>query len=157
MGTSASTVLSPVIYTLTNCTFCWHSISIRGKGEGVSVMGVCRTFRCWSPVLTYSIWVGRVTIRIIVDWELSCAYVAMVRILFLGIQSLVWLFLSCFILFYKDFFLVWTNNIMVKVVLCMVCCLLLDVKLFEVYSGNFIVFQKYFDQLGFTNVMTWIY
>lgn len=135
MGTSASTILCPVIYTLTNCTFCWHSISIREEGERVSAMGICRTFRCWSPVLTYSFSVGRVTIRIIVDCELSCGYVAMVRILFLGIQSLVWLFLSCFILFYKDFFLFWTNNFIVKVVLCMVCCLLLDVKLFESIVG----------------------
>ena len=30
MGTSIWTILCPVIYALTNCTFYWHSISIRG-------------------------------------------------------------------------------------------------------------------------------
>ena len=72
---------------------------------------------------------------------------------FSGMQGLSWLFVSCFI-FYKDFFLVLTNSSIVKVVLCLVRWLLLDVTLFKICSGNFIVFRKYFDQLGFSNVVT---
>ena len=40
MGTSIWTILCPVIYALTNCTFYWHSISIRGG----FCHGFCRTF-----------------------------------------------------------------------------------------------------------------
>ena len=126
--------------------------------SGISAMGVCRTFWCWWPVLIYSIWVGRFTIwiDIFVDCELSNVSVATVQIFFLQVYK-VWYhsFPSCFTLFYKDFFLIWTNSFIVKVVLCMLCWLLLDVKLFKVCSGDFTLFRKCFDQLGFNKVVTW--
>ena len=58
-----------------------------------------------------------------------------------------------FVLFYKYIFLVWISSFIAKVVLYMVHWLLLDVKLFKICSGDLIVFQKYFDQVEFNNII----
>ena len=149
MGTSIWTILCPVIYALTNCTFYWHFISIRG----VSAMGFCRTFGVDGQ---FSFTLFRLEgLRFGLTF-LSTANCIMFlwlryRFFFSSMQGLVWL-PELFILVYKDFLLVWTNNFNVKVILFMVCWLLLDVKRFRVYRGDFILFQKYLDQLGFNNV-----
>ena len=150
MDTFIWTILCPVIYALTNYTFCWHSISIKG----ISAMRVCRTFWCWSLVLLYSIWVRRVTIwiGISVDWIVVCFFCYGTDFLFKYTRCGMTL-PEFFVLFYKYIFLVWISSFIAKVVLYMVHWLLLDVKLFKICSGDLIVFQKYFDQVGFNNII----
>ena len=149
MGTSIWTILCPVIYALTNCTFYWHSISIGGG----FCHGFCRTFGVDGQ---FSFTLFRLEgLRFGLTF-LSTANCIMFlwlryRFFFSSMQGLVWL-PELFILLYKDFLLVWTNNFNVKVILFMVCWLLLDVKRFRVYRGDFILFRKYLDQLGFNNV-----
>ena len=96
MGTSVWTIFCPWFMLWQTGHFVDIPYLSRGWWwwSGGSVMGVCRTFRCWSPVLIYLIWIGRVVIwiNISVDCKLPCISVARLRVLFFGIQGLLWLF-----------------------------------------------------------------
>ena len=58
---------SPEIYSLTNCTRCWHPIPVRW----ISTLWDCGTLKCCSPILVYSTLTGKVVIWIDIsfDWD----------------------------------------------------------------------------------------
>ena len=151
MGTSIWTILCPVIYALTNCTFYWHSISIGGG----FCHGFCRTFGVDDQFSFTLFRLEGLRFGLTFLSTANCIMFLLLRyrFFFSGMPGLAWL-PELFILLYKYFLLVWTNNFNVKVILFMVCWLLLDVKHFRVYRGDFILFRKYLDQLGFNNVAT---